>query len=86
MQCKLLNSFEWDESTDTTLPAGKGIGLQNVRKRLELLYPGRYQFSAMASKEVFIVNLDLQWEENTEPVIKNNIVKPAYATEMPVGG
>jgi len=88
MYCKLLNSFEWDESgiTDTTLPANKGIGLQNVRKRLDLLYPGKYSFSAMVSKDVFIVSLDLQWKESHLMVIKNNKEKTKYELEMPVGG
>lgn len=36
-----------------------GIGLQNVKKRLDLLYPGRYQLSVRETEEEYICQLDL---------------------------
>ena len=38
----------------------KGIGILNVRKRLGLLYPGKYELSITDEEEVFIVNLWVQ--------------------------
>jgi hypothetical protein len=88
MYVKLLNSFEAEKpgSVDTTLGAGKGIGLENVKRRLQLIYPGRYRFSALASGDVYVVNLDLHWTENHLSVIKDNNVKIAHELEMSVGG
>jgi sensor histidine kinase YesM len=40
-------------------PSG-GIGLQNVRRRLELLYPKRHQFTISQTPESFAVRLQLQ--------------------------
>ena len=34
-----------------------GIGLQNIRRRLELIYPGRYSLDIMTDKELFMVKL-----------------------------
>jgi len=39
-------------------PTG-GIGLQNVRRRLQLLYPGKHNLSVMDGPELFIVKLEL---------------------------
>ncbi|WP_285056580.1 sensor histidine kinase [Pedobacter ginsengisoli] len=38
------------------------IGLANIRKRLELLYPGKYHFEVWNEKEVFIAELDLDMQ------------------------
>jgi hypothetical protein len=44
--------------------SGSGIGLQNLKQRLELLYPGKYQFEQIVSDGVFrttlIIDLDNQ--------------------------
>ena len=40
-----------------------GIGISNVRKRLELLYPGKYELFIQEQDEMFIVNLKLQLEK-----------------------
>ena len=37
-----------------------GIGLPNVRRRLELLYPGRYDLNIRETDQVFSVHLNLQ--------------------------
>ncbi len=37
-----------------------GIGLENVRKRLELLYPGRHTLAVAAGEDTFRVELKLQ--------------------------
>jgi LytS/YehU family sensor histidine kinase len=41
----------------------KGIGIMNVRKRLDLLYPGRHELTITDEEDVYIVNLWLQLEK-----------------------
>lgn len=38
----------------------EGIGLSNVRKRLDLLYPGRHELSIVSEPDLFIVNINLE--------------------------
>ncbi|MCP4439939.1 MAG: sensor histidine kinase [Aureispira sp.] len=40
-----------------------GIGLKNVNRRLELLYPNRYELEATDTDEAYIVNLTLELEQ-----------------------
>lgn len=40
--------------------SGSGIGLQNMEKRLQLLYPDKYQFNAAVEDGFFVVNLVLE--------------------------
>jgi two-component system, LytTR family, sensor kinase len=37
-----------------------GIGLQNVRRRLELLYPGKYNLNIQNGANVYSVHLKLK--------------------------
>jgi len=41
----------------------KGIGIENTRQRLELLYPGRYKMDIQSSNETFTVNLSLELKQ-----------------------
>ena len=41
-----------------------GIGLRNVQKRLDLLYPGRHELKIISEPDVFIVNLKLELERS----------------------
>ncbi len=87
MHFKLVNSKE-AAPVKTVFETG-GIGLQNVKRRLDLLYPGRYSFAAEHDKDVFIVNLHLQWEqpvkENNTATIANPSIKQAHEMEMSAG-
>lgn len=42
----------------------KGIGLINVKKRLQLLYPGKHQLDIHSTANTFSVNMQLLLEEN----------------------
>ncbi|MFD2571553.1 sensor histidine kinase [Spirosoma soli] len=56
LKFKLINSREATEHDDTYVG---GIGLQNVKKRLELLYADRYDLRIVAEEETFMVTLTL---------------------------
>lgn len=66
MNMKLING-KASEAASNHQPSG--IGIQNVRKRLELLYPGKHYFSITDDEDVFIVNLKLELEQSvsTQP-------------------
>ena len=59
---KMINSKPTSESTEQV---HYGIGLGNVQKRLDLLYPGKYELKIISEQEVFIVNLKLELEKET---------------------
>ena len=67
---KLINSKDKGETSG--FREASGIGLQNVKRRLELLYPGRYKLETLEKEEIFIVNLELQIEETKYSEEKNN--------------
>jgi len=41
----------------------KGIGLENVKKRLQLLYPGKHQLDVTETEDMFTVNMQILLEE-----------------------
>jgi sensor histidine kinase YesM len=51
------------------LPDGElfteGIGLTNVRKRLDLLYPGKHELNIISEPDLFIVNMKLELADTT---------------------
>jgi LytS/YehU family sensor histidine kinase len=54
--CTVRNSFFPKNSDDRS---GSGIGLDNLRKRLDLLYPGKYQWKVGRMGEEFIAEIIL---------------------------
>jgi len=64
---KLLNSIDPNAGTDNL--EHKGIGLDNVKRRLQLLYKDNYRFETVKMDEVFVVNLGLPLEKLEEQYI-----------------
>ena len=38
---------------------GSGIGLENMKRRLELLYPGKYSYTQQADENEYVVKVTL---------------------------
>lgn len=56
---KLINSI--DPETEEETSSG-GLGLENVRKRLEILYREKYTLETQKLEEVYMLNLELEVE------------------------
>ena len=65
MQMKLLNGKVNERESEES---GQGIGIDNVRKRLELIYPGAHELTITNTEEVFVVSLKVELERKTEPL------------------
>jgi len=66
MQMKLLNGKVSQPKEENY----HGIGIQNVEKRLNLLYPEKYEMIITNDDEVFIVNLKIELEQKKETELK----------------
>lgn len=63
---KLINGIPPEISSQ---PDFYGNGLDNVQKRLTLLYPNRHELRMTAEEEVFLVNLKIQLDEPPSPPV-----------------
>jgi LytS/YehU family sensor histidine kinase len=64
-----------------------GIGLENVRKRLELLYPDRYELKTIMEAETYLVSLTMDLDAvaapaEPAPAIINHKILVKPATEL----
>ncbi len=62
------NTFEEQGNDVYPLSESGGIGLQNVYRRLELLYPNKHQLHIKKEHGVYTINLELELYENEMPV------------------
>lgn len=67
MQMKLLNG---KMNTHEEKKDDIGIGIQNVKKRLALLYPGKNSLTITNEEEIFIVNLKIELEQKKQTDVK----------------
>ena len=51
-----------------------GIGLNNIKKRLDLIYTGRYELNISEQEEMYVVKLTMQLSPLTQPATSNNIL------------
>jgi LytS/YehU family sensor histidine kinase len=63
LQCKVVNS-----KNEFVPLSENGVGIQNVKKRLELLYPGKHELKLADEGVFFVVSLQLQLKPNI-PVV-----------------
>lgn len=59
--------------------ANAGIGISNVRQRLELLYPSRYDLQVREEEEVFVVDLRVELIKRNETGQNNEVTKQEVA-------
>jgi LytS/YehU family sensor histidine kinase len=64
MYFNLVNSTESDKNDEKNRPGG--MGLQNVFKRLGLLYKNKYNIETNKLEDVYVVNLEIELEELEE--------------------
>lgn len=74
MHVKLMNG----KVNEVIKNNNKGIGILNVRKRLALLYPGKYELLITDEEDVFIVNLWLQLDSMPPIKKESGSFKLAY--------
>jgi LytS/YehU family sensor histidine kinase len=60
---KLINGTS---AEDMSLPKGNENGLDNVQRRLEIVYPNRYELKTTTSAEMMMTLLKIQWNEDEE--------------------
>jgi LytS/YehU family sensor histidine kinase len=61
LRLQVINSVPGEKQNDKDL--GEGIGLKNVRRRLELIYPNSHSLNIQEREKEFEVNLEICWDE-----------------------
>jgi LytS/YehU family sensor histidine kinase len=57
-------TFQVENTCTETLSSNSGIGLENIKKRLELLYPNTYELQISKDSEHFKIHLKLNTLQN----------------------
>jgi two-component system, LytTR family, sensor kinase len=58
---KVVNSVPAEKKN--TMPESVGIGLKNVQRRLELIYPGKHELFILPGKKIFSVECKIFWKK-----------------------
>ena len=74
LHCKIANS-----ANEGVQPSKNGIGIDNVKKRLNLLYQGKHELKITHEEQFFVVSMMLVVSEATPPV--SFIYSPMVASQ-----
>jgi two-component system, LytTR family, sensor histidine kinase AlgZ len=73
LQCKIVNS------KNEFVPFHEnGVGINNVKKRLEFLYPGKYELKLADEGAFFVVSLSLQLKRNIARATAPTFIKQQF--------
>ena len=75
MSFKLVNSMDKEQVVKSNKTGG--LGLYNVKRRLNLLYNEQYQFETLMQDEVYIVNLEIKLNQPLPEQDRNVILTKA---------
>jgi len=70
---KIINSCD---NNPVAVPEKHGVGIENVKKRLGLLYPGNFKLQNGVEDDVYIVSLSLE--------LKESVIKKSSESNIPV--
>lgn len=59
-QIQFITRNNKKDSTDVNLEQEGGIGIKNIKKRLQLLYPNKHHFEALEMEDYFMVKLEIR--------------------------
>ena len=76
LSMKLVNG---KVASTTNSNSAHGIGIANVRKRLQLLYPQKHQLKITSADDLFIVDLKLKLHKRDEEVATPATTQKVYA-------
>jgi sensor histidine kinase YesM len=77
MKMTLVNAKLSEDQLDKKEPSG--IGISNVKKRLDLLYKDKCELSITEEEDVYIVNLWIELERNTTVVVAKEVKEMVHA-------
>lgn len=64
MKADMLSMKVINGKPETVKSTTPGIGIENVRKRLQLIYPHQHTLAITNEREIYIINLDLKLAKN----------------------
>jgi hypothetical protein len=84
---KLINSKDHGNENDGGKTSHKGVGMENVRKRLDLIYHGKHNLQVTTDDDYFMVTLSLKLDLIPPSNLDSRTAtKPtSHDIEMPVG-
>ncbi|WP_247236664.1 sensor histidine kinase [Telluribacter sp. SYSU D00476] len=80
MKFKLMNSISENSPEYQASISPGGIGLENVRKRLELVYPNKHELKVISENGMYMVSLVLELEEEKPEHVLSNTNDPGLIT------
>jgi LytS/YehU family sensor histidine kinase len=86
MHFKLANSRNSENLVQQIPDEEKGMSLENVKRRLEILYPGEHYLMIKEEQDIFLIKLELKLQKDRKPKSKNiTLETELHDMEMPAG-